>query len=234
MGVGHAEAAAILTGAVTAKVAFEAVPGGLRGKTVLITAALGGVGAQAALVAKSVFGAEKVVGTVSTGKVEKVGEVLGEEKVDLVVDYMKGEVGVVVGRETVDVVFDTVGSVGSVLGTLKKGGQVVSCCAPCTGKDFEKILVPPGWLRALLDWGNWGFRMWYTKVRGVGWFEGVLACMTPEDLEALKQWVEEGKTKGIVGKMIHLKTDNIDEVKAECELSLKGSGATGRAVLVMA
>lgn len=231
--IGHAEAAAILCGGATAKVAFEKVPGGLSGKKVLITAALGGVGAQAALVAKSVFGAEKVIGTVSTGKMEKVGEVLGEGKVDSVVDYTKDKVVEEVGKESVDVVFDTVGSVGSVLGTLKKGGQVVSCCAPCTSRDFEKMLPPPLWLRVLLNWSNWGFKMWYTKVRGAGWFEGVLSCMTPEDLEVLRQWAEEGKTKGIVGKTISLKEENIDEVKAECEMSLQGHGAIGRIVLVM-
>lgn len=93
--------------------------GGLEGKTVLVTAGLGGVGTIALQLLKPVFGAEKVITTVSTKKVTLVAELLGEGKVDQIVDYTTQDVVTEIGKGTVDFFLDTANKAMSYVAVVK-------------------------------------------------------------------------------------------------------------------
>lgn len=77
-----AEAASLPLAAITAVQALRKYEGDLAGKTVFVPAGLGGTGAFACQLAKNVFKAGKVITTVSTAKVGRVAELLGEGVVD--------------------------------------------------------------------------------------------------------------------------------------------------------
>ncbi len=53
-----------------------------------VPAGLSGTGSVALQLAKHVYGAAKVIKTVSTSKLSKVGQFLGEGTVDQVIDYV--------------------------------------------------------------------------------------------------------------------------------------------------
>ncbi|KAG5921286.1 hypothetical protein E4U42_005911 [Claviceps africana] len=76
------EAAAIPLAAMTALQGLRKYEGSLSGKTVFVSAGLSGTGSFACQLAKNVFGAGKVITTVSTSKVPKIPELLGEGVVD--------------------------------------------------------------------------------------------------------------------------------------------------------
>jgi len=97
------------------------VPGGLKGKTVFVPAGLGGCGSTALMLLKSVYGAGKVITTVSTKKVALVTGMLGEGVVDQVIDYTKQDVVREIGVGTVDFMFDTAMTVFPYIAVLKPG-----------------------------------------------------------------------------------------------------------------
>lgn len=76
------EAASLPLAALTSAQALRKYEGSLEGKTVFVPAGLGGTGAFACQLAKNVHKAGKVITTVSTAKVDKVAEFLGEGVVD--------------------------------------------------------------------------------------------------------------------------------------------------------
>ncbi|KAI3574474.1 chaperonin 10-like protein [Fusarium oxysporum f. sp. albedinis] len=77
-----ADAASLPLAGVTALQVLGQYRGSLEGKTVLIPGGLSGTGAIACQLAKNVFHAGKVITTVSTSKIPKVPELLGEGTVD--------------------------------------------------------------------------------------------------------------------------------------------------------
>lgn len=96
------------------------LPGGLKGKTVLIPAGMSGTGSVAVQLAKNVFGAGRVITTLSTGKIGRAEELLG--KGIEAVDYTKDDVVKALGKETVDFLFDTTSCSLSLGSLVKKGG----------------------------------------------------------------------------------------------------------------
>ncbi|KAL1875613.1 hypothetical protein Plec18167_005549 [Paecilomyces lecythidis] len=85
----YADAAAIPLAATTAFQALRKYEGDLSGKTVFVPAGLSGTGLFCCQLAKNVFHAGKVITTVSTSKVPKVPELLGDGTVDEIIDYKK-------------------------------------------------------------------------------------------------------------------------------------------------
>ncbi len=72
--------------------ANSAIPGGLSGKTIFIPAGLSGIGSIALQFGKHVYRAAKVITTVSTSKLPKIRQLLGEDTVDQIVYYTKEDV----------------------------------------------------------------------------------------------------------------------------------------------
>ncbi|TVY35443.1 2-methylene-furan-3-one reductase, partial [Lachnellula subtilissima] len=91
---------------------------GLAGKTVFVGGALSATGSFGVQLAKNVFGATKVITTVSTAKMGRVREILADGKPDVVIDYKSGAEYVVerVGKGVVDFMYDNTGMTLSGLG----------------------------------------------------------------------------------------------------------------------
>jgi NADPH:quinone reductase-like Zn-dependent oxidoreductase len=123
------EASSIPLVALTAIQMFDKVPGGVEGKTVFVPAGrkrsypfslldqelkcyreVSGVGSVAAQMAKNVYGAGKVITTVSTKKVSMVDDLLGKGVVDETIDYTKANPGKTIPGHSIDVMMDSVGA----------------------------------------------------------------------------------------------------------------------------
>ncbi|TGZ76324.1 GroES-like protein [Ascodesmis nigricans] len=227
-----AEAAALGVAGVTAITALdlgEELLGGLVGRTVFVSATLGGVGSVAVQLAKHAYGAARVIGTVSTGKLGMVGEKLGDNTVDSVVDYVREDVVDRVGRRKVDLFFDTQGTVGRNVGVVRKGGVVVSCSSLCSGTEMEKLMPAPLLVRVALDIISWTAAKWY-GLGGVT-FKAVLAVENRSLLERLAKLASEGKVRGVVGTSIKMDEENLDAIQEACGIIVSGKGGVGRLVL---
>lgn len=231
----HTEASALGIGFITAMVALDRgtakLGGSLQGKTVFVPAALGGVGSAAVQLAKNVYSAGRVVGTVSTGKMGIVPEKLGDSTLDSLVDYTKEDVVNRVGKGKVDLYVDTKGTIGTGLGMVKKGGAVVSCTSLCSGPEMEKLMPTPWPMKMILNTVSWTVSKWY-GFWGVN-FEAILAVPNEELLERLEKYVEEGKIRGVVGAVVKLREENLGEIQKACETILAGKGGVGRFVIEM-
>ena len=230
--VSFGEAASIPLAAQTALQALyrgeSEFDGGLKGKTVFIPGGLSGTGSFAIQLAKNVFSAGKVVTTVSTGKLGRVEELLGEGAPDLTVDYTREDVVGKVGRGSVDFMFDTVGQTIKSLPMMKRGGRIVSISTLPSGKlmkQFEPSM--PLWLGFMLDLVNWFFEVW-TGWKGVG-YEYLFLKGNTSDLEKLAKWVDEGKVRPVVGERVKL--SDVEGVRRGCQQIYDGKGGVGKFVI---
>ncbi|TVY36950.1 2-methylene-furan-3-one reductase [Lachnellula occidentalis] len=203
---------------------------GLRGKTVFVGGALSATGSFGVQMAKKVFGAGKVVTTVSRRKMGRVEELLGDGVVDVVVDYEGGAGYVVerVGRGTVDFMYDNTGMTLGGLGMMKRGGVIVSVTTVPSGAMMKEARPEAGgWLVILLDLVDWFYRMWMRRA-GVD-YSALLTEPTGSDLERLARWVDEGKIKPIVGRQVML--SDVEGVRQGCQAVLDGKGGIGKFVI---
>lgn len=206
----------------------ERVPGGLKGKTVFIGAGLSGTGSFAVQLAKNVFGAGKVITTLSTGKIPKIKELMGGSTPDQIVDYTKENVVRAIGKGTVDFMFDTVKDTISALPVMKKGGMIVSISTVPNGTGFKRVYTDmPTWMVYVLNLMDWFYRMW-TGLKGVQ-YEYLKVKGNKEDLDALAKAVEEGKLKPIVGSTAKL--SDLEGVRNGCQQVLDGKGGVGKFVI---
>lgn len=204
----------------------------LEGKTVFLQAALGGSGSVAAQVVKNVYGAGRVVATVSTGKVGAVGGLL-PGVVDRVIDYKTENVVEVVGRGTVDFVFNTQRDVVKTFVLAKpETGAVLSIASVPGKKTLRSMLgtgkVPFQWLLFLVSrlayvWYDWNLRGTNIKHDFVSGDPG-----DREALEKAGEWVAAGKVKAIP-TVVDL--DDLQAVRAECQKVADGKGGVGKLVI---
>ncbi|TVY41534.1 2-methylene-furan-3-one reductase [Lachnellula subtilissima] len=124
----------------------DAMPGGLKGRTVLVTAGLGGIGSVALQLLKPVFGAGKVVTTLSTGKIPLLSGLLGEGLVDQIIDYTTQDVVSEAGTGSVDFVLDTVFASMAYLALLKPGTGVVLSVMGKSGTTLMEDYPGAPWL----------------------------------------------------------------------------------------
>lgn len=182
--------------------------------------------------AKNVFGARRVVSTVSAAKMGILEERLGDGVVDTVVDYQGGARDVVrrVGRGSVDFMYDNTGMTASLggLGMMREGGVVVSVTTvPSGGMTREARPEVGAWLVLLLDVVDWFLRVWT-------WWEGVdysplLTVPAGKDLEMLARWVDEGRIRPVVGRQVVL--SDVEGVRRGCQEVLDGKGGVGKFVI---
>lgn len=207
----------------------EETQGGLRGKTIFIPGGLSGTGSFGVQLAKNVFGAGKVITTLSTGKISKIKALLGDGTPDQIVDYTKEDLVQSVGKGSVDFMFDTVGQTLKALPLMKKGGQIVSVSTVPSGKlAKEKMLLDiPMILKVILDVVDWFFRTW-AGWKGVRYSYLHLEGNT-EDLERLARWVDEGKVRPVVGMQVKL--EDIEGVRKGCQQLFDGKGGVGKFVV---
>ncbi|KIK03792.1 hypothetical protein K443DRAFT_676454 [Laccaria amethystina LaAM-08-1] len=230
----HTEAASLPCVAVTAlqslKRANAVIEGGLSGKTVFIPAGLGGTGSIAVQLAKRVYGAGKVITTVSTSKIGKMDEFLGAGVVDQVIDYTKEDVMQLVEKGSVDFFYDTAGVSMQFISVMKKGGLVISITTMPSGKEVAKVMpdVPYSILRVLdvLDWVNqWRFWWWGARL------EARVETVDTSGVAQVSQLAEEGKVKAVVGRTADL--DDLQGIRDACTEIKAGKGGLGKFVVVM-
>ncbi|TVY92994.1 Reticulon-4-interacting protein, mitochondrial [Lachnellula willkommii] len=206
------------------------MPGGLKGKTVLVTAGLGGIGSMALQLLKPVFGAAKVITTLSTGKIPLLSGLLGEGLVDQIIDYTSQDVVAEAGPGSVDFVLDTVFSSMAYLALLKPGTGVVLSVMGKSGTTLAEDYPRAPWvLRKLMDILD-GTYKWRASRRGVR-YEHANTQFSKEDSERIDGWVREGKLKPIVGEVFGM--GDLDRVRKALDLVATGKGAVGKYVVKM-
>ncbi|KAH6675661.1 chaperonin 10-like protein [Halenospora varia] len=205
-----------------------AAQGGLKGKTIYIPAGLSGTGSIAIQLAKNVYGAGKVVTTLSTGKISKIDQYLSHALPDQMIDYTKEKTVVAAGKESVDFMFDTTGASVGELGLMKRGGIIVSISSVPSGTQMKRSHPEmPFWLYYTLNFLEWMVRVW-TGRQGVtyGFMERVGSS---KDLDTLSQYMAEGKVKPIVGRVA--KFSDEEEVRAGCQQICDAKGGVGKFVI---
>lgn len=219
---------ASLTALRSLQIAEKNLEGGLKGKTVYVPAGLSGTGTSAIQLAKNVFGAGKVVTTLSPGKIKVVGEWLGNAIPEQIVDYTKGDVNREVGEGSVDFMLDTMGSTLSSLGLVKRGGVIVSISTMPNGTEFNKVHPGvPFWLRCIMNVFDWFVKAW-TRRKGIHYQYMAMPSGT-EELDLLTGYIEEGKLKAVVGRKAKL--SDIEGVRAGCQQIYDAKGGVGKFVV---
>ncbi|KAK9494403.1 chaperonin 10-like protein [Lipomyces doorenjongii] len=222
------EAASLPLATLTSLQGLLAVKGGLQDKTVFVTGGLSGTGSAACQLAKNVFGAAKVITTVSTSKVARVSELVGEGVVDEVIDYKTTAAGKVIPKGSLDVVYDTVGEALSYLHLMKPGGWIISIINLPSGQNLKGLFPSiPAWFCSMLDMA---FKIsQYRASRYRVNYDSVVLVPTKEQLLDLKQWAEEGKLKAVVGKVVPL--SDFEGVKKAFTEIYEAKGLTGKTVI---
>ncbi|KAJ9298196.1 hypothetical protein DTO271G3_3801 [Paecilomyces variotii] len=249
------QAASIPLAATTAFQALRNYPGDLSGKTVLVPAGcnspfplgsrcsansmvVGGTGLFACQLAKNVFNAGKVITTVSTSKVPKVPELLGEGTVDEIIDYKKVDPKSVIEHGSVDFLFDTNGLAMEYLCLMRSGsGCIISISTAPSGTQLQNSavmrlphhLTVPLVPRLALDMMD-SIRKLRAKRYGVS-YSYMFLEPSGEDLDTLRGYVEEGRLKTVVGTTANMQ--DIAEVRKACQVVYSNRGGLGKVIIVV-
>lgn len=231
------DAAAIPLATMTALQALKKYRGSLEGKTVFIPGGLSGTGAAACQLAKNVFKAGKVITTVSTAKVAKVPELLGEGVVDEIIDYTKQDPKVVIPAKSIDFYFDSMGNAFEHLALMNKDSSIISVASLPSGTTMQtafarqtrdgqpvpKVAFP---IKLFLDGGD-ALKRFRAKRAGAEYMFIFLA-ENAQDLDELRGYYEEGKLKLIIGERVDF--HDIEQVKKAAKQTFKGKGGVGKTV----
>ncbi|OBT60894.1 hypothetical protein VE03_09946 [Pseudogymnoascus sp. 23342-1-I1] len=201
--------------------AEAAIPGGLKGKTVFIPAGLSATASLALQVLKPVYGAGKVITTVSTAKVPRVVELLGDGKIDQIIDYTTQNVVEEIGRQTVDFMLDTSYSAMKYLEIMKPGTGLLYTLTGKKGTDLLEDFPTAPWLVGkLLDAAN-AVQTWRAWRWGVD-YDPVFTKMSVSDLRRVGEWARSGTAKAIIADTADLA--DLDRVKALATIVEKKNG----------
>jgi NADPH:quinone reductase-like Zn-dependent oxidoreductase len=231
-GISHIEAASLpiaaMTSISTLNRAEKEVEGGLKGKTVLIPAGLGGVGCLMLPLAKNVYSVGNLITTVSTKKIALVPEILGKGVVDRIVDYTTQDVVKEIGKQTLDLMIDTKLLAFSYISLLKPHSGVLLTITGKSGKTLAKDFPKASWLlRCLMDAAD-SFFKWRARRWSV-YYDHVYCPPRQEDLDTFSRYLAEGKVKPVIGRSA--KMEDIETIRAM--LGLLGNGGMGRYVIDM-
>ncbi|KAL6813421.1 GroES-like protein [Trichoderma sp. SZMC 28013] len=203
----------------------------LEGKTVYIPAGLSSTGAMAAQVAKNVFGASRIITTVSTPKLALVEQYL-PGIYDQVIDYKTQRPRDQVPPGSVDIMYNTQwNSMDEGIPMLNpKTGVLISITSAPSKATAKKIIGADRfswWIGLLLDlaqlvyrWKLWGTSIKYEMVSG--------SLEIREDLEKAGEIVALGKVKPV---MRTVELGDLEAVKKGCEEVVSGKGGVGKLVV---
>ncbi|KAJ5929599.1 hypothetical protein N7454_006549 [Penicillium verhagenii] len=236
------DAASIPLASMTALQALRGYGGDLEGKTVFIPAGLGGTGLFACQLAKNIFKAGKVITTVSTAKVPKVKELLGEGVVDEIIDYKNSDPKAVIPPQSVDFIFDTTGSAIEYLSLMRPNGAIVTVSILTSGDilqnsslmrrspDKQDKATVPFPIRIGLNLMD---RIRVARAsRYMVKYSSIFLEPSAVDLGLIQQWVEAGKLRTIVGTKVDFK--DLKGVQNACQVAFDGKGGVGKSVIVFA
>ncbi|EFE32719.1 zinc alcohol dehydrogenase, putative [Trichophyton benhamiae CBS 112371] len=231
-----ADAASIPLAAMTALQALRRYGGDLAGKTVLVPAGLGGTGLFACQLAKHAFKAGKVITTVSTSKIPKVKELLGEDTVDEIIDYTKVDPKDAIPPGTVDFLFDTMANAMEYLSLMRpKTGHIISVSTAPSGDQLQAsslmqlphrpaLPIPIKLALNAMD----SIRKFRARRYGVTYSYMFLESSC-KDLEELRDLVESGKLRTVVGTTASLR--DLQAVREACQIVYSGRGGLGKVVI---
>lgn len=230
------DAACFPLATLTALQSLQKYRGSLEGKTVFVPAGLGGTGAFACQLAKNVFKAGKVITTVSTTKIPKVPELLGEGVVDQIIDYTKDDPLKVIPPGSVDFLFDTTGQSMAFLSLMTpKTSLIVSISTNPSGTTLQSSGVmqrPDNPRLPLVGRLFLNATDAVRRLRACRWgVEYMYIFMEPSgsQLKELAGYIDEGKLRPVVGTRVDI--HDIDAVRKACTQVYEGKGGIGKAVL---
>jgi NADPH:quinone reductase-like Zn-dependent oxidoreductase len=230
------EAASVPLAAMTALQALRRYQGDLAEKTVLVPAGLGGTGLFACQLAKHVFKAGKVIITVSTSKIPKVKELLGNNTVDEIIDYTKEDPKTAIEPGTVDFLFDTIGSSMEYLSLMRpKTGCIISVSTTPSGDQLQNSSlmdlphhpVLPLPIKLALNLTD-SIRKFRARRYGV-YYSYMFLESSGDDLDVLRDHIETGKLRTVVGTTAPLK--DLAAVQEACQVVYSGRGGLGKVVI---
>ncbi|KAF5593781.1 serine threonine kinase [Fusarium subglutinans] len=229
------DAASLPLAGVTALQVLGQYKGSLEGKTVLIPGGLSGTGALACQLAKNVFHAAKVITTVSTSKIPKVPELLGEGTVDQIIDYTNQKVAEAVPPKSVDFCFDTTGQAMEFLSLMVPStGMIVSISTTPSASTLQASSVMRRPENPQIPFAGRLFLHAADAIRRLrAWRWGVTYMyhfLDPnrEDLHKLTDYVDDGKVKPVVRARVDMR--DIEAVREACDQTYKGKGGLGKTV----
>ncbi|KAI1454550.1 GroES-like protein [Annulohypoxylon moriforme] len=214
------------------------VAGGLEDKTVFVTGGLSATGAAAIQVLKNVYGAGKLITTVSTAKVPLVEEYL-PGLVDQTVDYTKyKDLTDAIPAQSVDFVYNTQWGVQGTFPLVKRDTGVVASIASIPtpellrgGKNGPGILPPLPffvyWFAAIAQW-YYAWKLSGTNIKHE-FHSGNIGVR--EDLERAGEILATGKVK-TVKRVVEL--EDIEAVRREAQKVATGKGGIGKLVIKIA
>jgi len=201
---------------------------GLEGKTVFIPGGLSATGSFGVQLAKAAFEAGKVITTLSTAKIPKLPELIGQGVADQIVDYTKENIIAAVGKGTVDYMFDPVQGTLGALPLMKKNGVIVSISTIPSGTAMKQKMPDIATvLRYILDLGDWVLRTW-ASWHGVR-YSYLFMHPDGEHLKTLAELVDSGKLKPVIG--MTAKLSDIEQVRKGCQQVFDGKGGIGKFVV---
>ncbi|OAG33978.1 hypothetical protein AYO21_11878 [Fonsecaea monophora] len=231
------EAASLLGSTMPGIEAFETVlrhmPEGetIEGKTVLVTAGLGALGSVGTQLAKNVYGAGKVLTTVSTPKVPLV-ETYTPGIVDKVIDYKTQDILKVVPRGSVDVVYNAPWGFTHLFPLVNpKSGVFITASGIPNSRSLKPVFphLPRviGWLADLLQWWYlWRFvgtSVHYEMIMSKPWDR--------QKLERAGEVINAGLVKAVTTEA---RFDDIEAVRRGCQHTYDGHGGLGKFVVTFA
>ncbi|CAK7235090.1 hypothetical protein SCUCBS95973_009151 [Sporothrix curviconia] len=235
--VSFEDAASILGSAITARQSIRRAlelmgrpDGTLEGKTVFMPGGLSATGSIGAQMIKNVFGAAKLITTVSTLKMPLVEQHL-PGVFDEVVDYKTQDVVQRVGRGTADFIYNTQWDLTGVLPIANPDhGVVVSIASIPPSRVLSRVLGPKHvpfwvvWLLALVqlwyDWKQAGTHIKRDFISG--------DLLSQEDQDAVTKLVATGQIKALVSVV------DFTDLEAVCRACMQvstGKGGLGKLVL---
>ncbi|KAF2719267.1 putative alcohol dehydrogenase [Polychaeton citri CBS 116435] len=230
------DAASIPLAAMTAYQALSKYRGSLAGKTVFVPAGLGGTGSYACQLAKSAFNAGRVITTVSTAKIPRVPELLGEGIVDQIIDYTKNDPSEVIPPQSIDFMFDTTGDAMKFLSLMTpETSTIISISTTPSGTQLQQADVMQGPSRPQMPWILYIFLNTtdaVRKLRAKRWkvhYEYIFVATNAVDLDTLREIVEAGKLVPVIGSRVNFQ--KIENVREACRQVYEGRGGLGKTVI---
>ena len=203
----------------------------LEGLTVFVPGGLSGTGSTMIQVAKRVFGAKKIITTVSTAKVPLVEQYL-PGLVDQVVDYKTQKIRDAIRPGSVDFAINTqFGSLDDCITVLNPKTGTLMSITSIPSKETAKEMAGPGrlswWLGLALDLAALYYK-W--KLRGTNLRHTMISGGTDnrEDLERTGEIIARGQVKQVT-RVVDL--EDIEAVRRECDFIFTGKGGIGKLVL---
>lgn len=203
----------------------------LEGKTVFVPGALSATGSVGVQMLKHVYGAGRVISTVSTAKMPLVRERLPPGTVDELVDYQKTpRLADAVASGSVDFVYGTQWTLDYISVTNRQRGVIVAIAALFPAELFREVLggdVLPFWFLWLASLAQLYYR-WRLRGTGIKWGFVSGNAGEREDVERVGEILATGKIQPV---MTVVEMEDIGAVREAADKVQKIKGGIGGLVI---